>query len=103
VVESDAELESKYNSVALLGDTEAPETAEDEVDFHYVCFAKSHSKNRFFILDGDRNGPVDKGILTGDDLLSNQGVEIIKDFIRRHDNGGHFSMLALAPSSDLEA
>ncbi|KAI3328113.1 ubiquitin carboxyl-terminal hydrolase, family 1 [Xylariaceae sp. AK1471] len=102
VLENDAELELKYNSVAVLGDTEAPENAEDEVDFHYVCFVKSHIRNNLFILDGDRNGPIDKGLLTGDDLLSNHGIEAIKEFIRHHDNGGHFSLLALAPSPDLE-
>ncbi|RYC55204.1 hypothetical protein CHU98_g11003 [Xylaria longipes] len=102
VLENDAELESKYTSVAVLGDTEAPENAEDEVDFHYVCFVKSHHSSNLFILDGDRNGPVEKGLMAGDDLLSEQGIEAIKEFIRHHDNGGNFSLLALAPSSDLE-
>ncbi|KAI0457958.1 ubiquitin carboxyl-terminal hydrolase, family 1 [Xylaria acuta] len=100
VLENDTELESKYASVAVLGDTEAPENPEDEVDFHYVCFVKSHRRSNLFVLDGDR-GPVDKGLLAGDDLLSKQGIEAIKEFIGHHDNGGKFSLLALAPSSDL--
>ncbi|KAI1270791.1 ubiquitin carboxyl-terminal hydrolase, family 1 [Xylaria sp. FL0933] len=100
VLEGDRELESMYNSVAVLGDTMAPENPEDEVDFHYVCFVKSYRGSNLFILDGDRHGPVDKGLLTEDDLLSKQGIEAIKEFIDQHDNGGSFSLLALAPSSD---
>ncbi|KAI0876664.1 ubiquitin carboxyl-terminal hydrolase, family 1, partial [Hypoxylon argillaceum] len=101
MLENDTELESKYNAVAVIGDTEAPENAEEEVDFHYVCLVKSHTGNNLFILDGDRNGPVDRGLLAGDDLLSDQGIGALKEFIRDHDNGGHFSLLALAPSSNL--
>ncbi|KAI1268711.1 ubiquitin carboxyl-terminal hydrolase, family 1 [Xylariaceae sp. FL1019] len=103
-LEADKDLESKYNMVATQGDTEPPENAEDEVDFHYVCFVKSHLNDNLFILDGDRDGPIDKGSFTGQDLFSNQGIEAIQDFIRHHDsdgeNGGQFSLLALAPSSE---
>jgi ubiquitin carboxyl-terminal hydrolase L3 len=38
VLEDSKELESAYTSVATEGDTQAPENAEDEVDFHYICF-----------------------------------------------------------------
>ncbi|KAI1367095.1 ubiquitin carboxyl-terminal hydrolase, family 1 [Xylaria arbuscula] len=100
VLENDAELETKYTSVAVLGDTEAPENPEDEVDFHYVCFVKSHRNGNLFILDGDHSGPVDKGLLSENDLLSKQGIEAIQQFISQHDNGGGFSLLALAPSAD---
>ncbi|KAI1735513.1 ubiquitin carboxyl-terminal hydrolase, family 1 [Xylaria scruposa] len=100
VLESDVELESKYTSVAVLGDTVAPENPEDEVDFHYICFVKSHRRSHLFILDGDRDGPVDKGLLAEDDLLSKQGIDAIKEFIGHYDNGGGFSLLALAPSTD---
>lgn len=100
VLENDAELESKYTSVAILGDTEAPENPEDEVDFHYVCFVKSQHSGNLFILDGYQSGPIDKGLLIEDDLLSTQGIEAVQEFISRHDNGGGFSLLALAPSSD---
>ncbi|KAI0856273.1 ubiquitin carboxyl-terminal hydrolase, family 1 [Xylaria cubensis] len=100
VLENDVELKSKYNSVAVLGDTDPPENPEDEVDFHYVCFVKSHHSSHLFILDGDRNGPVDRGLMTEDDLLSKQGIEAIKEFIGHNDNGGNFSLLALAPRID---
>ncbi|TRX93375.1 hypothetical protein FHL15_005650 [Xylaria flabelliformis] len=101
VLENDVELELKYNSVAVLGDTEAPENPEDEVDFHYVCFVKSHQRSHLFILDGDRNGPVDRGLLIEDDLLSKRGIETIKEFIGHYDNGRNFGLLALAPGIDL--
>ncbi|KAI1345473.1 ubiquitin carboxyl-terminal hydrolase, family 1 [Xylaria sp. FL0043] len=100
VVENDGELESMYNSVAVLGDSKTPGNPEDEVDFHYVCFVKSYRGSNLFVLDGDGHGPVDKGLLTEDDLLSKQGIEAIKEFIDQHGNGGNFSLLALAPSSD---
>ncbi|KAJ8125053.1 hypothetical protein O1611_g8587 [Lasiodiplodia mahajangana] len=97
ILENDTELDSKYSAVARMGDTEAPENAEDEVNFHYVRFAKSTPKGNLFILDGDRNGPVDKGLLPGDELFSEQGIQVLNEFIRDHDNGGHFSLLALSP------
>ncbi|KAJ8107963.1 hypothetical protein ONZ43_g6570 [Nemania bipapillata] len=100
VLENDANLELKYNAVAMMGDTKAPENAEDEVDFHYVCFVKSHLEGNLFILDGDQDGPVDRGLLAGDDLLCEQGIEALKEFIRGHDHGGHFNLLALALESE---
>ena len=39
--------------------------AEDEVDFHYVCFVKSSKTGHLYELGGDRKGPVDHGILQG--------------------------------------
>ncbi|KAI0466507.1 hypothetical protein F4859DRAFT_497059 [Xylaria cf. heliscus] len=101
MLENDTELESKYTSVAVLEDTEAPENPEDEVDFHYACFVKSYHRSNLFILDRDQHDPVNKGLLTGDDLLSKQGIEAIKEFIGYQDNGGNSNLLVLAPSSDL--
>ncbi|KAI0103790.1 ubiquitin carboxyl-terminal hydrolase, family 1 [Nemania sp. FL0031] len=101
ILENDTELESKYKAVAQMGNTEAPENPEDEVDFHYVCFVKSTSKDNLFLLDGDRNGPVDQGLLAEDDLLSEKGIRVLKEFIRSHDNGGHFSLLGLSRNTDL--
>jgi ubiquitin carboxyl-terminal hydrolase L3 len=49
-------------------------------------------------MDGDRKGPVDWGSMEEDDLLSERGLGIIKEFIDRE--GGqnlNFSLLALVP------
>ena len=58
--------------------------AEDEVDFHYVCFVKSSKTGHLYELDGDRKGPVDHGILQMDeDILSGGALSIIQKFISR--------------------
>jgi len=65
--------------VARRSDSAAPENAEEEVEFHCVCFVKSLRDGRMYEMDshiyemdGDRiSGPVDWGLLgPGDDLLS---------------------------------
>ncbi|ETS86458.1 hypothetical protein PFICI_00286 [Pestalotiopsis fici W106-1] len=101
VLENDALLASKYHSAAVLGDTDAPTDPETEVDFHYVCFVKSHRNNNLYIMDGDRNGPINGGTMSNDDLLSEQGIQAVMDFIQQHDDTGQYSLLALAPSPDV--
>lgn len=89
-------LEAAYNSVAVLGDTEAPGNPEDEIDFHYVCFVKSHLNDNLYLMDGDRSGPSVESILPDADLLSTQGMEMIRRFIEKYKGGGNISLLALA-------
>ncbi|KAI0166493.1 hypothetical protein GGR57DRAFT_27733 [Xylariaceae sp. FL1272] len=105
VLETDLELEVRYNAVAMQGDTEPPVNAEDEMGFHYVCFAKSHVSGDLIILDGNATGPVDNGSFPGDDLFLDQGIEGIKEFIQQHDTkserSGQFNLSALAASSDM--
>lgn len=99
VLEEDEQLESVYKTVALQGDTEAPENAEDEVDFHYVCFAKSHRNGHLYELDGDRKGPIDRCALDqDDDVLSERALGVISEFIRSVGKELGFSLLALAPA-----
>ncbi|KAM5347619.1 hypothetical protein ACJ41O_007443 [Fusarium nematophilum] len=97
VLEEDLQLESVYRAVALQGVTEAPAT-EEEVDFHYVCFVKSHKNGRLYELDGDRKGPVDRGALdTTDDVLSERALAVMRDFVGKAAKDIGFSLLALAP------
>jgi ubiquitin carboxyl-terminal hydrolase L3 len=98
-IEDDADLEAAYKSVALQGDSEVPENPEDEVNFHYVCFVKSHKNGRLYELDGDRKGPMDRGVLGPDeDVISMSGLSVIRDFVEREkERGDHFSLLVLAP------
>ncbi|KAJ9133681.1 Ubiquitin carboxyl-terminal hydrolase [Pleurostoma richardsiae] len=96
-LEGDEKLESEYSTVALQGDTEPPENSEDEVDYHYVCFVKSHKNGHLYELDGDRKGPVDWGHFEGSDMLSEEGLSIIKKFIKPIASDVGFSLLALAP------
>ena len=97
VIEDSEEIESAYRTAALQGDSDVPENAEVEVDFHYVCFVKSSKTGRLYELDGDRKGPVDHGTLgMGEDILSGGALSIIQKFIGR-ENGQNvnFSLLAL--------
>jgi len=98
VLENDEKLESIYRSVAVLGDTEAPQNPEDPVDFHYVCFVKSSRDGALYMMDSDRNGPVRYGPFHSDDVLSEDGVKIVLEYMRQNEAGDHFSLLALAPS-----
>ena len=85
--------------MALQGDSEVPANPEDEVDFHYVCFVKSHRNGHLYELDGDRKGPIDWGLLgPDDDVLSEKGLGAIREFIGRVSRSMGFSLLALAPA-----
>lgn len=102
-LEADTELESVYKSVALQGDSAVPTSAEAEVDFHYVCFVKSHKDGHLYEMDGDRKGPVDLGGLADDeDVLAEAGLSVVKKFIEREKGKGgrgniNFSLLVLVP------
>lgn len=100
VLENSEAVEEAYKEAALQGDSEVPANAEDEVDFHYVCFVKSHKDNHLYELDGDRKRPIDRGFLRADeDVLSEDGLNVIREYIRR-ENGGNpnFSLLVLGPA-----
>ncbi len=49
-------------------------------------------------MDGDRKGPLDRGALLGpdEDVLSEGGINIVRKFIEREEDGNsNFSLLAL--------
>jgi ubiquitin carboxyl-terminal hydrolase L3 len=99
VIEDDADLEAAYKAVALQGDSEAPENPEEEVDFHYVCFVRSHKNGHLYELDGDQRGPIDRGLLgPNEDVISVSGLRVIQEFVQREkERGNQFSALVLAP------
>ena len=98
VLEEDEDLESLHREVALKGDSAVPASAEDEVDFHYLCFVKSDKSGHLYELDGDRRGPIDHGELNAaEDVLSEKVLGIIKGLVEEADSVG-FGLLALAPS-----
>jgi ubiquitin carboxyl-terminal hydrolase L3 len=99
ILENDEELESAYRFVALEGDSKAPTNPENEVDFHYVCFVKSTKDGHLYEMDGDRKGPVDRGLLGSEkDVLDKHCLNVIREFIQREDGGDmNFSLLVLAP------
>lgn len=98
VLENDTELKSAYRTVATRGSSQVPDSPEDEVDFHYVCFVKSGKNGHLYELDGDRKGPKDRGLMEpDDDVLSEAGRIAIKEFIQRErGQNPNFSLLVLA-------
>lgn len=108
LLEGDSELETLHRAVASKGSTEAPD-ANDSIDLHYVCFTRSarvtgdgkNKENHLVELDGRRNGPIDRGILSDDeDLLSDLALDQIRAFLSREKENPMFSILALSPSQD---
>lgn len=96
-LETSTELEELYAQAAMSGDTPVPENAEEEVDYHYVCFTKDKSGG-VIELDGDRKGPIDRGVLLNqdDDMLSEAGTEVVRRYIERErDQNIGFNLMAL--------
>lgn len=100
-LEADGEVAAAHRDAALAGETQAPASADAKVDHHYICFVKSPKDGHIYELDGDLKGPVSWADLgTGDDLLGEAALAVVREFIRKGPgDGGSFSLLALAPSS----
>ncbi|OLN87439.1 Ubiquitin carboxyl-terminal hydrolase isozyme L3-like protein 3 [Colletotrichum chlorophyti] len=101
VLEGSHELEEAYASIATKGDTAAPASAEDEVDFHYICFVKSPDTGHLYELDGDRKGPVDRGVPHEEQRvdLGNASLDIVRNFIAQGGGNIGFSLMALVERS----
>ncbi|KXH28335.1 ubiquitin carboxyl-terminal hydrolase, family 1 [Colletotrichum salicis] len=97
VLEGSQELEDAYAAIATKGDTAAPQSAEDEVYFHYICFVKSPDTGHLYELDGDRKGPVDRGVPDEEEKvdLGPKSVDIVRKFIQQGGENTGFSLLAL--------
>ncbi|KAF3031551.1 ubiquitinyl hydrolase 1 [Didymella keratinophila] len=97
ILEASARLEEMYSDAAVRGDSNVPEDAEEDVDYHYVCFVKNRSA-RILELDGDRKGPIDRGVLSNheDDMLSEASKDVVRRYFERErgQNLG-FSLMAL--------
>jgi ubiquitin carboxyl-terminal hydrolase L3 len=99
-LEDSEALESAYKTVAVQGDSAVPESPEDEVDYHYVCFVKSSKNGHIYELDGDRKGPIDHGFVGSDDdggdVLDQAGLKVVRTFLNREKGSNmNFSLLAL--------
>jgi ubiquitin carboxyl-terminal hydrolase L3 len=93
-LENSQELERAYDEVAQKGDTAPPASAEDEVDFHYIAFVKSHINGHLYQLDGDRRRPIKLAPLQeGEDVLSEKCLEVIRGMMI--EDNVNFSLMAL--------
>lgn len=97
VLQNSIKLEDVYAKVAAQGTSRVPNNAEDEVDFHYVCFVKSRKNGRLYELDGDWKGPIDRGLVLGpeEDVLAPGGVNVIREYMEREGGNTNFSLMAL--------
>ncbi|KAL9113053.1 MAG: hypothetical protein Q9227_002665 [Pyrenula ochraceoflavens] len=96
-------LEAAHQNAAAKGDSVAPD-ANEAVDLHYVCFVKGEG-GRLWELDGRRKGPIMRGQLGEEDVLSDRGLDLgVKSFLKREQSVGggelRFSCVALGPSLD---
>lgn len=100
VLETSKELEAAYDSVAKQGSTVAP-PAEDEVNHHYICFVKSPDTGHLFELDGDRKGPVDRGVIDEDQRvdLGPKSLELVREYIKMGEGDANFSLMALVENT----
>ena len=70
------EFEEAHQSVAELGDTVAPDAEGGNDSGHFVAFIKSDD-GRLWELEGDRKGPIDRGMLEeDDDVLSEKALSL---------------------------
>ena len=98
MLEGSTELEKIHTAAALKGDTAPPEQPDDEVDGHYICFVRSGKDGHIYLLDGDRKGPLDLGIMLkeGEDMLSEPALEAMRSQIRLEEGSNmNFNLLAL--------
>jgi len=96
-------LERAHQGAASQGQSSVP-GAEDDIDLHYVCFVKDE-KNHLWEMDGRRKGPLDRGEIGEDDVLSEKALDLgVRKFLKREaETGGaelRFSLITLAPSLD---
>ncbi|UNI24004.1 Ubiquitinyl hydrolase 1 [Purpureocillium takamizusanense] len=100
LLERTSALADAHKEAASAGDTPAPD-AHDDVDLHYVCFAKG-ADGALWELDGRRKGPIRRGELDkGEDVLSPRGLSLgpLK-FLEREGGDLRFSAVALAGALD---
>ncbi|EPE34830.1 Cysteine proteinase [Glarea lozoyensis ATCC 20868] len=96
-------LESAHQGAASQGQSDRPD-AEDNVDLHYVCFIKD-AKNNLWEMDGRRKGPINRGNIGEEDVLSEKALDLgARPFFKREAAAGagemRFSLVTLAPSMD---
>jgi ubiquitin carboxyl-terminal hydrolase L3 len=90
------DLQLVYERAALQSTTEVPDP-DDEVDYHYICFATSHN-GRVYEMDGDLSGPVETDVtLEDNEDLSAKGLKLVKATTERDSKTSlGFSVLALS-------
>ncbi|KAM7203479.1 putative ubiquitin carboxyl-terminal hydrolase 1 [Rhypophila sp. PSN 637] len=97
LLESSVEIEEAHATVAVKGDSAVPGSAEDEVDYHYICFVLG-ADSCLYELDGDRKGPVSLGKVQAreqGDILGPQTISLIRGYLDQGDDNIGYSLMAL--------
>lgn len=97
LLESSIDIEQAYAAVAVKGNSAVPENAEDEVDYHYICFVPGQD-GYLYELDGDCKGPVRLGkVEFGEqgDILGPDTISLIKNYVDRGNGNLGFGLMAL--------
>lgn len=73
---------------------------DENIDYHYICLAKSKKDGHIYELNGCSKGPVDTGVVLaeGEDLLSDPALGVVRNFIERANGNVGFNLLALVPT-----
>jgi ubiquitin carboxyl-terminal hydrolase L3 len=69
-----AEFEKAHHEVASGGETKAPD-AEADIDLHFVAFVKGED-GHLYELEGNRKGPLNRGHIGTDDVLSEKALKL---------------------------
>ncbi|KAL2257496.1 hypothetical protein VTK26DRAFT_101 [Humicola hyalothermophila] len=100
VLYDNSAFEEAHQSVAVVGDTRKPAVGSvGGLGQHFVAYVRV--VGHLWELDGSRIGPVDRGEIGEDeDLLSPKALELgLKRIIKLECSSGHFSCIALAPTT----
>jgi ubiquitin carboxyl-terminal hydrolase L3 len=105
LIEESEQIETAYANAALEGSTKAPDATE-EVECHYICFTKA-SGSALWLLDGDRDGPLESTETLGLDgnLLEGAGLALVQKFINDHisHDSSNVGIMALVQISTLDS
>ncbi|KAJ5160662.1 ubiquitin carboxyl-terminal hydrolase isozyme L3 [Penicillium canariense] len=87
-------LEEAHMDAASRGSSIAP-SPQDDNHHHFVAFVVRDGQ--VWELNGGLNGPLQRGTLTGEDLLSERGLAMtVQDFLDAAEKGGHEGMSIVA-------
>jgi len=101
VLEENEELEEAYRAVAIRGDTSPPENPEEDVDYHYICWATNDRGDILYELDGERSCPWGRLPLPPDsNMLSEIVLNNVRTYMKAEEGKSlAFSLMALCGES----
>jgi len=94
-------LERAHAEAAQTGDTVAPDAMAYEDGHAFIAYVKGKD-GRLYELEGRRKGPIDRGMLGKEDVLSERALDMgpgrYVERVSQGSKGLQFSCIALGPS-----